>query len=117
MITLKEVEKIAHLSKLALSENEKQKFVTELGNILGFVEKLDQLDLKNVAATSHAVEVTNVFRDDKIFMMPVLRNNPSVGIAMLLFVAGCLASHSQDFSFACSANNSDRPWPMRASFC
>ncbi|OGP10011.1 MAG: asparaginyl/glutamyl-tRNA amidotransferase subunit C [Deltaproteobacteria bacterium GWA2_45_12] len=66
MITLKEVEKIAHLSKLSLSESEKQKFVVELGNILGFVEKLDQLDLKNVAATSHAVEVTNVFREDKI---------------------------------------------------
>ncbi len=65
MITKKDIQKIAGLAKLNLSDEEMDRYTRELGNILGFVEKLDKLDLTGVAATSHAVAVTNVFREDK----------------------------------------------------
>jgi len=65
MISQKDVEKIASLAKLSLSDKEKTRLTKELGQILQFVEKLDELDLKNVKATAHAVEITNVFRDDE----------------------------------------------------
>lgn len=63
-ITKEEVQKIASLSKLKLSEHELERYGRELGNILSFVEKLNKLDLKNIEPTSHAVSVTNVFRED-----------------------------------------------------
>lgn len=66
MLTLEEVKKIARLSKLSLTEADEKRFQQELGNILGFVEKLGELDLKNVEATSHAVSVTDVFRTDTV---------------------------------------------------
>lgn len=66
MLTLEEVQKIARLSKLALTEADEKRFQQELGDILGFVEKLGELDLKNVEATSHAVQVTDVFRADAV---------------------------------------------------
>jgi aspartyl-tRNA(Asn)/glutamyl-tRNA(Gln) amidotransferase subunit C len=65
MLTLEDVQKIARLSKLNLTEAEQQKYLTELGNILGFVKKLEELNLEGVEATSHAVEVTDVFRSDE----------------------------------------------------
>lgn len=65
MITKQDVKKISGLAKLKLSEQELQRTTNELGNILGFVEKLNELKLDNVEATSHAVNVTNVFREDE----------------------------------------------------
>lgn len=65
MLTPKDVKKIAQLARLSLSDAETDKMTSELKGILQFVEKLGEMDLKNVEATSHAVEVTNVFREDK----------------------------------------------------
>lgn len=66
MLSIKDVEKIAGLAKLSLADTEKERLTKELGQILEFVEKLGELDLKDVEATSHAVEVTNVFRSDEV---------------------------------------------------
>lgn len=71
MLTGKDISKIASLSKLALTPAESEKMTKELGNILHFVEKLNELKLDGVAATSHAVEVTNVFREDVAVSSPV----------------------------------------------
>jgi len=65
MISSKDVEKVASLAKLKLSEQELQKFTGELGSILQFVEKLDELKLDGIVATSHAVDISNVFRKDE----------------------------------------------------
>lgn len=82
MITKKDIQKIAGLAKLKLSEEDLERYTNELGNILGFVEKLNELKLDNVEATSHAVSVTNVFRDDKVDQSPVcdqaLKEAPAV---------------------------------------
>jgi aspartyl-tRNA(Asn)/glutamyl-tRNA(Gln) amidotransferase subunit C len=61
-----EVEYVARLARLELSEAEKDKFTGELNGILQFVEKLNQLDTAAVEPTAHAIPVTNVFRPDQV---------------------------------------------------
>ena len=59
---------IEHISKLALldlSEEEKQKLSKELGNILNYFKKLDDLDTSNVKPMTHPIEnLKNVVRED-----------------------------------------------------
>lgn len=66
MISRSDVQKIAALAKLSLDNTESERLTGELDQILKYVEKLDALDLKKVEVTSHAVEVTNVFREDEV---------------------------------------------------
>ncbi|MBI4411367.1 MAG: Asp-tRNA(Asn)/Glu-tRNA(Gln) amidotransferase subunit GatC [Deltaproteobacteria bacterium] len=71
MITREDVTKIAKLAKLSLDEKETERFAREMTDILQYVEKLNKLDLKDIEATSHAVSVTNVFREDEAKQSPV----------------------------------------------
>ncbi len=59
-----DVEHIAHLSRLLLTEEEKAKFGSQLGSILAYVEKLNELDTAGVEPTSHVLALANVLRDD-----------------------------------------------------
>jgi aspartyl-tRNA(Asn)/glutamyl-tRNA(Gln) amidotransferase subunit C len=61
-----EVEHVARLARLELSETEKEEFTGQLNEILHFVEKLNQLDTSAVEPTAHAIPVNNVFRPDRI---------------------------------------------------
>ncbi len=63
-ITRLEVEHVAKLARLELSEQENEKLTDQLSNILTYVEKLNELDTRNVAPTSHVLDITNVMRDD-----------------------------------------------------
>ncbi|MGH7361148.1 MAG: Asp-tRNA(Asn)/Glu-tRNA(Gln) amidotransferase subunit GatC [Candidatus Methylomirabilales bacterium] len=63
-ITLQEVEHVARLARLALSEEEKDQMRSQLDRILGYIEKLNQLDTTGVEPTSHVIPMTNVLRDD-----------------------------------------------------
>ncbi|MGD9487047.1 MAG: Asp-tRNA(Asn)/Glu-tRNA(Gln) amidotransferase subunit GatC [Calditrichaceae bacterium] len=63
-VSSQEVEKIAHLARLTLTEDEKQKFTGQINQILDYVEKLDELDTENVEPLSHSQDITNVFRED-----------------------------------------------------
>jgi aspartyl-tRNA(Asn)/glutamyl-tRNA(Gln) amidotransferase subunit C len=58
------VRKVARLARLKLTEAELEMFTAQLGQILGYVHVLDQLDTENVEPMAHAVDVANVFRDD-----------------------------------------------------
>ncbi len=64
MITSKEVDRVAHLAKLALSDEEKARYGKELDGILTYMTKMDALNLDGVEPTSRAVNVVNVFRED-----------------------------------------------------
>lgn len=64
-LTKAEVEHVARLARLELSESEKEEFTGQLNDILGFVEKLNKLDTANIEPTAHAIPVTNVFRHDQ----------------------------------------------------
>ena len=63
-ITKQEVEHVARLARLELSEQEKEQLTDQLSSILTYVEKLNELDTKGVAPTSHVLDISNVMRDD-----------------------------------------------------
>jgi len=65
-ITISDVEKIAQLAKLKLTQDEKEKFTKELSQIIVYVEKLNELNLENVSPTSHVVDLKNVMREDEV---------------------------------------------------
>ena len=65
-ISRDEVKHIALLSRLELSEDEIDVYTGHLGQILGYVEKLQTLDVSNVEPISHAVPMFNVMRDDTV---------------------------------------------------
>lgn len=65
-VSSKEVEKIAHLARLTLTEDEKQKFTGQINQILTYVGKLDELETENVEPLSHSLDITNVFREDNL---------------------------------------------------
>jgi aspartyl-tRNA(Asn)/glutamyl-tRNA(Gln) amidotransferase subunit C len=55
---------IARLARLQLDEEQVERMARQLGAILGYVEKLGELDTDTVEPTSHALAVTNVWRPD-----------------------------------------------------
>ena len=61
-----DVKYVAHLARLALTPDEEQKLGAQLGNILGYIEKLKGLDVAAVEPTAHAVPMVNVTRADEI---------------------------------------------------
>ncbi|WP_028563306.1 Asp-tRNA(Asn)/Glu-tRNA(Gln) amidotransferase subunit GatC [Paenibacillus pinihumi] len=63
-ITIKDVEHVAALARLELSEEEKEQFTGQLNAILKYAEKLGELDTDNVEPTSHVQPITNVMRED-----------------------------------------------------
>lgn len=65
-ISRQEVEKVALLGRLRLSEAELQTMTSQMGDILGYVELLDELDTDGVEPMVHALEVHDVFRDDSV---------------------------------------------------
>ncbi|ARU60122.1 aspartyl/glutamyl-tRNA(Asn/Gln) amidotransferase subunit C [Tumebacillus avium] len=63
-ITLKDVEHIANLSRLTLTDDEKVKMTETLGKILNFAGELQELDVANIAPTTHSMPLQNVLRED-----------------------------------------------------
>ncbi|MDF2838090.1 MAG: glutamyl-tRNA(Gln) amidotransferase, subunit [Paenibacillus sp.] len=63
-ITLKDVEHVANLARLELSDAEKSKFADQLNAILKYAEKLNELNTDDIEPTSHVLPITNVMRDD-----------------------------------------------------
>ena len=64
-ITKNDVEYVAELARLDLDDAAVEKFAGQIGEILAYVELLNQVDTKDIAATSHAISLTNAFRDDE----------------------------------------------------
>lgn len=65
-ISREEVEHVAWLARLALDEEEKERLGRELNRILEAFAELQQLDTEDVEPTSHAIPMSNVFRDDDV---------------------------------------------------
>jgi aspartyl-tRNA(Asn)/glutamyl-tRNA(Gln) amidotransferase subunit C len=61
-----DVKYVAHLARLALTPEEEKQLGAQLGNILGYIEKLGEVDVSGVAATAHAVPMVNVTRADEL---------------------------------------------------
>lgn len=65
-ISQQEVEHVAHLARLHLSREELQTMTGQLDTILSYIAKLDELDTSDVEPTTHALSVTNAFREDVV---------------------------------------------------
>ncbi|MDA8155485.1 MAG: Asp-tRNA(Asn)/Glu-tRNA(Gln) amidotransferase subunit GatC [Actinomycetota bacterium] len=64
-IKIKDVEKVARLSRLALTAGELETYSAQLAGILEYVNKLNEADTKDVPPTSHVLDLSNVTRPDK----------------------------------------------------
>ena len=64
-ITRDEVLHVARLARLALSEEEVERLTEQLGAILDAVSKVSELDLADVPATSHPLDLVNVWDEDE----------------------------------------------------
>jgi len=65
-ITKEQVEYVANLAKLDLSEEEKEMFTKQLDSILSYMDKLNQLDTTDIEPTSHVLPIKNIFRKDEV---------------------------------------------------
>ena len=61
-----DIKYVAHLARLHLTADEEKRLGTQLGGILGYIEKLKELDVTGVEPTAHAVPMVNVTRADGI---------------------------------------------------
>ncbi|MBA4149092.1 MAG: Asp-tRNA(Asn)/Glu-tRNA(Gln) amidotransferase subunit GatC [Verrucomicrobia bacterium] len=76
-----DVKYVANLARVALTPAEEEKLGSQINSILGYIEKLKELDVTNVEPTAHAVPLINVVRPDEIRPgldnEEALRNAPS----------------------------------------
>lgn len=63
-ISTEEVKHVANLARLAVTEEEVQKFAEQLDAIIIYAEQLNELDTDNVEPTSHVLDMKNVMRED-----------------------------------------------------
>jgi len=61
-----DIKYVAHLARISLTPDEEKKIGAQLGHILGYTEKLSELDVTNVEPTAHAVPMVNVTRADEV---------------------------------------------------
>jgi aspartyl-tRNA(Asn)/glutamyl-tRNA(Gln) amidotransferase subunit C len=71
-----DVKYVAHLARIALTPEEEEKFGTQLTHIMGYIDKLKELDVTDIEPTAHAVPMVNVFRPDEI--RPSLTNEEAL---------------------------------------
>ena len=60
------IEKVAKLALLDLTEDDKEQFSKQLGDILSYFKKLNDLDTTRVEPTTHAIDLKNVYREDVV---------------------------------------------------
>ena len=58
------IDKVAKLALLDLTEEDKEIFSKQLGDILSYFKKLNDLDTSNIEPTTHAIDLKNVYRED-----------------------------------------------------
>jgi aspartyl-tRNA(Asn)/glutamyl-tRNA(Gln) amidotransferase subunit C len=65
-ISRQDIEKVALLARLQLTDDELSKMTDELAQIVGYVDQLGEVDTDGVEPMAHAIEIANVFRDDVV---------------------------------------------------
>lgn len=80
-ITREEVEKVALLARLRLTEAELDRMTDQMGQILGYMDLLGEVDTEGIEPMAHAIDVRNILRDDKVRKSAprekILRSAPS----------------------------------------
>jgi aspartyl-tRNA(Asn)/glutamyl-tRNA(Gln) amidotransferase subunit C len=83
-----DIDYVANLARIALTAEEKELFGGQLGQILGYIEKLNTVNVEGVEPTAHAFPVTNVWAEDKatsaIPVESALKNAPAARQNMIV---------------------------------
>lgn len=66
MISNEDIKHIAELSRLKLTTDEEKKYGEQIGSILKYIEKLDEVDTKNIIATAQVSGLADVLRSDDV---------------------------------------------------
>jgi len=66
MLNKSEVQKIASLARIEITDEEAEKYSKELSDILGFVEKLNEVDTEDVEPIAHITGAKNRIREDRV---------------------------------------------------
>jgi aspartyl-tRNA(Asn)/glutamyl-tRNA(Gln) amidotransferase subunit C len=69
-LSREEVQRIALLARLRLTPEEQSSLTEELDRILGYMDKLNQLDTADVDLFSHTANITNTLREDQVTNRP-----------------------------------------------
>jgi aspartyl-tRNA(Asn)/glutamyl-tRNA(Gln) amidotransferase subunit C len=69
-LSREEVQRVAVLARLRLTPEEQSSLTDELDRILGYMDKLNQLDTADVDLFSHAANITNTLREDGVTNRP-----------------------------------------------
>jgi len=64
MLTREEIQYIAKLARIDVTKDQEEKLVKELSSILGYVEKLNEVDTTDIEPTAQVTGLENVFRED-----------------------------------------------------
>ena len=65
-ISKDDIIKVSELARLEFNEEELEKFTEQLGNILEYIEQLNELNTDNVEPTSHVLDMSTPLREDKV---------------------------------------------------
>ncbi len=65
-ISSEDITRVAHLARLALRPDEIETMTHEVGRILTYIDTLNELNTEGVIPTSHALAITNAFREDAV---------------------------------------------------
>jgi aspartyl-tRNA(Asn)/glutamyl-tRNA(Gln) amidotransferase subunit C len=83
-----DVQYVARLARIALTPEEEEKFGAQLAHVLGYIEKLNQLNVSGIEPTAHAVPLVNVVRPDEVRASltneEALRNAPAKANGLFL---------------------------------
>ena len=69
-LTRADVQRVAVLARLRLSENEESELTAQLDALLAYMDKLNEIDTSDVEPFSYATDSTNAFREDKVTNQP-----------------------------------------------
>jgi aspartyl-tRNA(Asn)/glutamyl-tRNA(Gln) amidotransferase subunit C len=81
-VSKKDVEYVAELARLSFTEDEKEELIGDLNSVLGYIEKLNELDTKDTDIIVNPYYIENKFREDEIEpsleLKTVLNNAPQI---------------------------------------
>ena len=65
-VTKEDLQNVAVLSRLAIAEDQEEKYLGQLDKILTYMDNLSQVNTENVKPTTYALPMQNVFREDVV---------------------------------------------------
>ena len=78
-VTEKDLDTTAHLSRLAIADEERERYQNDLDSFLSYVDNLQSVDTSNIQPTTYALPIQNVFREDEL--RPSLTNEEALSNA------------------------------------